>query len=248
MIDVEGVSKAFGSQQVLKDCNLRIQSAETLVILGQSGGGKSVLLKIISGLLKQDAGLVRIDGKLRSELDEVQSQRLALSFGFLFQGAALFDSLTVGQNVTFALRRFTEHSEAKLRDIAEERLNWVGLKGVQDKKPAELSGGMRKRVGLARAVAMDPAFMLYDEPTTGLDPVTADAINELILSLQKRLSMTSIVVTHDMASAYKVGDRIAMLYHGAIIEVAETDMFRASSNPLIQQFIHGRADGPIQIL
>jgi phospholipid/cholesterol/gamma-HCH transport system ATP-binding protein len=248
MIEVRGVAKAFGKQQVLKGCDLTIETGETLVILGQSGGGKSVLLKIIAGLLEQDAGTVRIEGKLRSEMNEAERSRLSLGFGFLFQGAALFDSLSVGQNVTFALRRFTEHSEEKLRAIAEERLNWVGLKGVQDKRPSELSGGMRKRVGLARAVAMDPAFMLYDEPTTGLDPVTADAINELILSLQKRLKMTSIVVTHDMTSAYKVGDRMAMLYHGAILEVSETEKFRNSSSPLIQQFIHGRAEGPIQVI
>jgi phospholipid/cholesterol/gamma-HCH transport system ATP-binding protein len=156
--------------------------------------------------------------------------------------------LTVGQNVTFALRRYTSHPEERLREIAEERLNWVGLRGVQDKKPAELSGGMRKRVGLARAVAMDPAFILYDEPTTGLDPVTADGVNELILSLQKRIKMTAIVVTHDMTSAYKVGDRMAMLYHGEIIEVSATEAFRNSKNELIQQFIHGRAEGPIQTI
>ena len=248
MIEVKGIAKAFGRQKVLKSCDLTIESGETLVILGQSGGGKSVLLKIIAGLMHQDAGIVRINGKRRHEMTEAELGKLALSFGFLFQGAALFDSLSVGQNVTFALRRFTDHSKAKLRDIAEERLNWVGLKGVQDKKPSELSGGMRKRVGLARAVAMDPAFILYDEPTTGLDPVTADSINELILSLQKRIKMTAIVVTHDMTSAYKVGDRMAMLYHGEIIEVSATEAFRNSPNPLIQQFIHGRAEGPIEIL
>ena len=248
MIEVEGIHKAFGALQVLKDCALEIRSGETLVVLGQSGGGKSVLLKIIAGLLQQDAGTVRIDGKRRHEMNREERDQLALRFGFLFQGAALFDSLTVGQNVTFALRRFTEHGETRLREIAEERLNWVGLKGVQDKKPAELSGGMRKRVGLARAIAMDPTFMLYDEPTTGLDPVTADAINELILSMQVRLKMTSIVVTHDMASAFKVGDRLAMLYHGKIIAVAEKEAFRQSPDPLLQQFIHGRADGPIQFI
>lgn len=248
MIEVKGIAKAFGRQQVLKNCNLTIESGETLVILGQSGGGKSVLLKIIAGLMHQDAGTVHIDGKRRHDMSEAELNKLALSFGFLFQGAALFDSLTVGQNVTFALRRFTSHSEAKMREIAEERLNWVGLKGIQDKKPAELSGGMRKRVGLARAVAMDPAFILYDEPTTGLDPVTADSINELILSLQQRIKMTAIVVTHDMTSAYKVGDRMAMLYHGEIIEVSKTEAFKNSPNPLIQQFIHGRAEGPIEII
>jgi phospholipid/cholesterol/gamma-HCH transport system ATP-binding protein len=248
MIEVSGLSKAFGSLQVLKDCSISIETGETLVILGQSGGGKSVLLKIIAGLLSQDEGQVRIDGKRRHDMSEEERRLLALRFGFLFQGAALFDSLTVGQNVTFALKRYAGHSDAKLREIAEERLNWVGLKGVQDKKPAELSGGMRKRVGLARAVAMDPAFMLYDEPTTGLDPITSDAINELILSLQKRIKMTSIVVTHDMASAYKVGDRLAMLYKGAICEVSKTAVFRESPNPVVQQFIHGKAEGPIQVL
>jgi phospholipid/cholesterol/gamma-HCH transport system ATP-binding protein len=248
VIEVQGVSKAFGSLQVLRDCSLVIETGETLVILGQSGGGKSVLLKIIAGLLAQDDGVVRIDGKRRHDMSPEERRMLALRFGFLFQGAALFDSLTVGQNVTFALKRYGSYSEAKLRDIAEERLNWVGLKGVQDKKPAELSGGMRKRVGLARAVAMDPAFMLYDEPTTGLDPITADAINELILSLQKRIKMTSIVVTHDMASAFKVGGRLAMLYLGAIAEVSKTEVFRESPNPVVQQFIHGRAEGPIKVL
>jgi phospholipid/cholesterol/gamma-HCH transport system ATP-binding protein len=248
MIEVLAVSKAFGRQQVLRQCSLEIQSGETMVILGQSGGGKSVLLKIISGLLAQDTGVVRIDGKRRHDMSEKERQSLSLSFGFLFQGAALFDSLTVGQNVTFALRRHTQHSQARLREIAEERLGWVGLRGVQDKKPSELSGGMRKRVGLARAVAMDPAFMLYDEPTTGLDPITADAINDLILSLQKRIKMTSIVVTHDMTSAFKVGDRLAMLYQGKIAEVKDKEAFRNSPNPVLQQFIHGRADGPIQLL
>jgi phospholipid/cholesterol/gamma-HCH transport system ATP-binding protein len=248
VIEVRGVSKAFGRQQVLKDCSLDIQSGETLVILGQSGGGKSVLLKIIAGLLAQDEGLVRIDGKRRHDMSAEERRLLALRFGFLFQGAALFDSLSVGQNVTFALKRYTNTSPARLREIAEERLSWVGLKGVQDKRPSELSGGMRKRVGLARAVAMDPAFMLYDEPTTGLDPITSDAINDLILSLQERLKMTSIVVTHDMTSAFKVGDRLAMLYKGRIEEVAPKEAFRSSSNPVLQQFIHGRADGPIQVL
>ena len=248
MIEVSGVSKAFGRQQVLKDCSLEIRSGETMVILGQSGGGKSVLLKIIAGLLGQDAGMVRIDGKRRHDMSEQERQDLSLRFGFLFQGAALFDSLTVGQNVTFGLRRHTQHSEVRLREIAEERLSWVGLKGAQDKKPSELSGGMRKRVGLARAVAMDPAFMLYDEPTTGLDPITSDAINDLILSLQKRIKMTSIVVTHDMTSAFKVGDRLAMLYQGAIHEVKDKEAFRSSKDPVLQQFIHGRAEGPIQVL
>lgn len=248
MIQVQDIHKSFGSLQVLRGADLTIQSGETMVILGQSGGGKSVLLKIIAGLLSQDQGSVSIDGRKRDDMNEEEGLQLALRFGFLFQGAALFDSLTVGQNVTFALRRFTSSSPAQLRDIAEERLSWVGLRGIQDKKPAELSGGMRKRVGLARAVATDPAFILYDEPTTGLDPISADAINDLILSLKARLKVTSIVVTHDMTSAYKVADRMALLFEGRIHETGTPAQIQASSSPVTQQFIHGRAEGPIKFL
>ncbi len=248
MINVEGVSKAFGSQAVLRGVDLHVRTGETLVILGTSGGGKSVLLKCIAGLLQPDQGRVVIQGHDRHTQTAEEEQTLALGFGYLFQGAALFDSLTVGENVTFALRRFSGKSREQLRDIAEERLNWVGLKGIQDKKPAELSGGMRKRVGLARAVAMDPAIVLYDEPTTGLDPISSDAINDLILSLQARLKLTSVVVTHDMASAFKVADRMAMLYQGRIVEHSNKAEFQQSSNEVVQQFIHGRAQGPIQFL
>jgi phospholipid/cholesterol/gamma-HCH transport system ATP-binding protein len=248
MIKVQGVSKSFGRHDVLRGVDLEIQSGETMVVLGTSGGGKSVLLKAIAGLLAPDKGTVSIDGQDRATQTAAQAEHLALRFGYLFQGAALFDSLTVGENVTFALRRFSTKSRLELRDIAEERLNWVGLKGIQDKKPAELSGGMRKRVGLARAIAMDPGIVLYDEPTTGLDPISSDAINDLILSLQERLKITSVVVTHDMASAFKVGDRLALLYEGRIIEMAEKETFRATSNEVVQQFIHGRAHGPIQFL
>jgi phospholipid/cholesterol/gamma-HCH transport system ATP-binding protein len=246
MIEVRGVGKRFGSQQVLKDCDLKVRRGETLVIIGQSGGGKSVLLKHIAGLLEPDEGAVLYEGVSLKGMDPEKRHQTALRLGYLFQGAALFDSLTVGENVTFALRRFSGHGPAKLRAIAEERLNWVGLKGIQDRKPAELSGGMRKRVGLARAIAMDPAVMLYDEPTTGLDPITADAINDLILELQDRLKMTSIAVTHDMTSAYKISDRIAMLYQGRIEEVGTASQIRKTRNKVVRQFIHGQAHGPIQ--
>ncbi|MES2202485.1 MAG: ABC transporter ATP-binding protein [candidate division FCPU426 bacterium] len=248
MIRVQGIGKSFGGQSVLKGCDLEIASGETMVIMGQSGAGKSVLLKIIAGLLTQDEGSVTIDGRHRHEMGEEEREDLALRFGYLFQGAALFDSMTVGENVVFALRRHGRHSEKRLRDLAEERLGWVGLKGIQDRNPAELSGGMRKRVGLARAVAMEPSFVLYDEPTTGLDPVTAGAINDLIISLQARLAITSIVVTHDMASVFKVGHRMAMLHQGRIIETGTATSFRRSKNPVIQQFIHGRSKGPISVL
>ena len=248
MIEVRGIHKRFGSLQVLRGVDLDVRSGETLVILGQSGGGKSVLLKAIAGLLDADSGSVRIDGKLRGELSREDAEKAALRFAYLFQGAALFDSLSVGENVTFALRRFTDKSQAELEAIAEERLNWVGLRGIQDKKPAELSGGMRKRVGLARAIAMDPTYVLYDEPTTGLDPISSDAIADLILSLQARLKSTSIVVTHDITLAFKVGDRLSLLNQGVIHAVEEKARFRDLDDPVVQQFIHGRAQGPIQFL
>jgi phospholipid/cholesterol/gamma-HCH transport system ATP-binding protein len=248
MIEVRGIHKAFGAQEVLRGVDLDVRTGETLVILGQSGGGKSVLLKVIAGLLDADLGTVRIDGRGRGELNAEEAERAALRFAYLFQGSALFDSLTVVENVTFALRRFSSLSPGRLRAVAEERLSWVGLRGILDKKPAELSGGMRKRVGLARAIAMDPAYVLYDEPTTGLDPISSDAIADLILSLQARLKSTSVVVTHDMALAFKVGDRLSLLNQGRIHAVADKEMFRASHDEVVQQFIHGRAQGPIQFL
>jgi phospholipid/cholesterol/gamma-HCH transport system ATP-binding protein len=248
VITVKGVSKAFGQHRVLRGVDLHIRTGETLVILGTSGGGKSVLLKVIAGLLTPDEGSVVIHGQDRRTQTREEAENLALSFGYLFQGAALFDSLSVGENITFALRRYSGKSQDELRAIADERLSWVGLKGIQDKKPAELSGGMRKRVGLARAVAMDPAIILYDEPTTGLDPISSDAINDLILSLQERLKLTSIVVTHDMASAFKVADRMALLYQGQIVAMDDKEAFRNSPNEVVQQFINGRAQGPIQFL
>jgi phospholipid/cholesterol/gamma-HCH transport system ATP-binding protein len=248
VITVRGIEKRFGQLEVLRGVDLDVRGGETLVILGQSGGGKSVLLKAIAGLLTPDAGTVLIDGKVRDDLRGEEAQRAALRFAYLFQGAALFDSLTVGENVTFALRRFSAKSPAELYAIAEERLNWVGLRGIQGKKPAELSGGMRKRVGLARAIAMDPAYILYDEPTTGLDPISSDAVADLILSLQARLKCTSVVVTHDMALAFKTGDRLSLLNQGRIHAVADKEAFRTMDDPVVQQFIHGRAEGPIQFL
>jgi len=241
LISLCDIHKRFGTQVVLDGLSLDVARGETLVVLGPSGTGKSVMLKIIAGLLEPDSGSVTL-GLPPHQAGEPPR------IGFLFQGAALFDSLTVEQNVTFALRRTTDKSAGELRAIAEERLAWVGLKDVLDKKPAQLSGGMRKRVGLARAIATDPDIILYDEPTTGLDPIMSDAINDLIVDIKQRTHSTAVAVTHDMASAFKIGDRLALIYQGRLVASAEPQAFKAMDNPMVQQFIHGRAEGPIQLM
>ncbi|MBI3265896.1 MAG: ABC transporter ATP-binding protein [Chlamydiae bacterium] len=245
LIQIEGLTKSFRDTPVLTGLNLDIHRGETLVIIGQSGEGKSVLLKHIIGLLKPDSGRILIDGRDIVPMSERDLNDVRKRFGFLFQGAALFDSLTVGENVSFGLTEHTRFHPDEIREKIKELLSWVGLGGVEDMKPAELSGGMRKRVGLARAIAMDPEIILYDEPTTGIDPIMGDAINDLILKLSAQLHSTSIAVTHDMASAFKIADRIAMLYDGKIIEVGTPENIRTSQNEFVQQFITGRAKGPI---
>ncbi len=247
MIKVKDVYKSFGQKHVLKGVSLEIKKGESMVIIGGSGSGKSVLLKHIIGLLKPDRGEVLIDGTDITRLGERQLYAVRRRFGMLFQGAALFDSLTVWENVAFALLRQKAVSEKEARQIASEKLKMVGLKGIEDLMPSELSGGMKKRVGLARAIAHNPEIILYDEPTTGLDPIMADAINELIISLQKRLNVTSVTITHDMTSAYKIADRIAMLYDGRIIEVGTPEEIRNTENPIVRQFVTGSATGPIKI-
>jgi phospholipid/cholesterol/gamma-HCH transport system ATP-binding protein len=218
------------------------------VIIGRSGCGKSVLLKHMIGLLAPDRGKVFVDGTEVSALEHRGLFELRQKFGMLFQSAALFDSLTVWENVGLGLIEHTDMSKEEIRALAAEKLALVGLKGIEDVKPAELSGGMKKRVGLARAIAMDPEIILYDEPTTGLDPIMADVINELICHLKKSLSITSVVVTHDMTSAYKIGDRIAMLYEGEIVYDGTPEDVKCCGHPVIQQFVEGRADGPIPAL
>lgn len=245
MIEVVDLYKKFEGNQVLRKTNLVVEDGETLVIIGRSGCGKSVLLKHIVGLMLPDDGYIKIDHQNIFEFDTKSWNALRLKIGMLFQGAALFDSLTVGENVGFSLLEHTNMDRTEIEEIVSEKLSLVGLSGIEHLKPAELSGGMQKRVGLARAICYDPEIILYDEPTTGLDPIMADAINDLIKALNSRLKVTSIVVTHDMASAYKIADRIAMLYEGNIIEVGTPDEIRNTNNPIVQQFINGRAEGPI---
>ncbi len=244
-IVVSGISKSFGSKVVLAETNLLINKGETLVIIGRSGEGKSVLLKHIVRLLEPDCGQIWVEGQEISQLDLGPLMDLRKKFGFLFQGAALFDSMNIGQNVRLMLEEHTDWSPERIRDQACECLAMVGLDGADDKLPSELSGGMKKRAGLARAIVSQPEYILYDEPTTGLDPITGDAINDLIIKLQKELGVTSIVVTHDMPSAFKIADRMAMLSRGKIVFSGTVDEVRQTDHPMVRQFIEGNSQGPL---
>ena len=246
MIRFKDIHKSFGPKVVLTGLDLDIRTGETLVVIGQSGSGKSVLLKILIGLLDADRGSVFVDDVEVTALNRDARQAVARKFGMLFQASALFDSLNVAENVAFGLRRRMSLGEKEIAKIVADSLSKVGLQGIEKLMPYELSGGMRKRVGLARAIAYRPEIILYDEPSTGLDPIRADAINDLIVLLQKEMGVTSIVITHDMVSAYKVADRIAMLYGGTIIAVGSSDEIRNSPDPVVQQFLQGRAEGPIK--
>lgn len=248
MIIISNIQKSFGPKQVLKRVNLKIYDGESLVILGPSGCGKSVLLKHIIGLMKPDSGQVLIDGEDITGFNQNQLDALRMRMGMLFQSAALFDSLNVEGNVAFALRRHTSLTDRAIHHIVSEKLEMVGLPGTNYLMPSELSGGMRKRVGLARAIAMEPEIILYDEPTTGLDPIMTSAIDELHLSLKERLGVTSIVVTHDLKSAYRVCDRIALHYGGEIVEIGTREEIINSPNPVVQQFIRGEAHGPMTLV
>jgi len=245
MIEIRDLCKFFDKKQVLKNLTLQINDGETFVIIGRSGCGKSVLLKNIIGILKPESGQIIIDGKDIEKISEKELNELRLRFGMLFQGAALFDSLTVGENVSFGLMEHKNLSPEKIHSLVKEKLSLVGLEGIEDLMPSELSGGMKKRVGLARAIAMNPEVILYDEPSTGVDPIMADAINTLIIDLHSKLSVTSIAVTHDMRSAYKIADRIGMLYQGKIIEIGTPQEIESTKNPIVHQFITGSAQGPI---
>ena len=245
MIEITNLHKSFGTLPVLRGVNLTVEKGESMTVIGGSGSGKSVLIKHIIGLLFPDKGQVKVAGQVMNDLDDHQLNELRKKFGMLFQMAALFDSLTVWENVGFGLKQHTKLSDREIRAVATEKLALVGLKNVEDKMPVDLSGGMRKRVGLARAIAMDAEIILYDEPTTGLDPITADSINDLIVDLKKKLGVTSVAITHDMQSAYKISDRIAMLYKGEIQEIGTPDEIRNTTNPIVKQFITGSAVGPI---
>jgi len=245
MIELINLSKSFEDHLVLDNLNFNIIEGETVVIIGRSGCGKSVMLKHIIGILKPDSGQVMIDGHDITKLSPNELNHMRMKFGMLFQGGALFDSLDVRENVGFALYEHTSLSSSQIEKRVAECLELVGLAGVENLKPSELSGGMRKRVALARAIAVNPKIIMYDEPTTGLDPIMADAINDLIIRLHDRLKVTSIAVTHDMKSAYKIASRIAMLYEGKIIAVGKPDEIKTTDNPLVKQFITGAASGPI---
>jgi phospholipid/cholesterol/gamma-HCH transport system ATP-binding protein len=247
-IEFRHVRKAFNGNPILRDVNLAVERGETMAIIGRSGSGKSVMLKHMVGLVRPDSGSVLVDGEDISGMDERDLFRVRHKFGFLFQGAALLDSLTVGENVGLGLVELSGLPRERIGAVVSEKLRLVGLRGIEKAMPADLSGGMRKRVGLARALAMEPEIVLYDEPTTGLDPVTSDAINELIVSLRERLSITSVVVTHDMTSVRRVADRVAMLYEGRIIFTGTVPELDAAGEPVIRKFVEGRAEGPIRVL
>ncbi len=245
MIEIINLCKSFGDNVVLDNLNLTLNTGETTVIIGRSGCGKSVLLKHIIGLMKPDSGQVFIDGKDITAMNDKELKKIRMKFGMLFQGSALFDSLSVGENVGFALLEHTDTPRYIIRERVTESLRLVGLKDIEHLKPAELSGGMKKRVGLARAICMRPQIILYDEPTTGVDPIMGDAINDLISQLHDKLKTTSIAVTHDMRSAYKIATRIAMLYNGKIIANGTPEEIKNSKDPVVKQFITGAAAGPI---
>jgi len=241
LIRLEHARKAFGKHVVFEDLSIGFRRGETTVVLGASGVGKSVLLKLILGLLKPTSGRIFVDGAEITDLSERDLVPIRKRFGMVFQGAALFDFMTVYENVSFGLREHKTLPEAEIGRIVAQKLALVDMADTENLLPEQLSGGMRKRVGLARAIAMEPEVILYDEPTTGLDPVTADTINDLILRCQKELKTTSIVVTHDMASAFKVGDRMILIYEGQVIADAAPDQIRRHPDIRVQRFIHGDA-------
>ena len=242
MIEARDLQKSFGPQPVLRGVNLRVETGEAVVIIGRSGGGKSILLKHLIGLIRPDAGEVFIDGRSIAGLNERELLPVRRKFGMLFQGAALFDSLTVAENVGFVLRQSGRWTKEEMRRKVGEALEMVDLSGTEAKKPAELSGGMRKRVGLARAIVYKPEVILYDEPTTGLDPIVADSIDQLIMRICQILKVTTVAVTHDMRSAGRIGQRILMLHEGRIYVSGTPKEIFSSTDPVVRRFVEGISD------
>ncbi len=248
IISFQGVHKAFGRQVVLDDVSLDIERGKTTVIIGPSGTGKSVFIKLLVGLLKPDRGSIAVDGEDITRLKERQLYDVRKKFGMLFQDGALFDSMDVGENVAFPLRRHTKKSEREIREIVAQKLAQVGLPGIEHKFPSELSGGMRKRVGIARAIALEPEIVLFDEPNSGLDPVMSDAIDKLILRMQRELGLTFVVISHDIPGTFQIADRIAMLYKSKLIAYGPSQDLQESRDPILRQFFDRSADGPIQVV
>ena len=244
VIDVVNLSKAFGPNVVLSNVNLQVKEGESLVILGGSGTGKTVLLRNIMGLLTPDTGHVTVDGKTIQKLSRAELFETRKKIGMCFQMAALFDSMTVEENISFSLRRHTQMAKAEVAARVDECLHMVGMKGTQKLKPVELSGGMKRRVGFARAIALKPKILLFDEPTTGLDPVMTDVIGRIILGLKMELGVTSITITHDLKSAFNIADRVALLFRGECIACEAPESFQGNPLPVVQQFLKGDADGP----
>jgi phospholipid/cholesterol/gamma-HCH transport system ATP-binding protein len=242
MIEVRDLKRSYGSNRILDGVSFEIEKGESVVIIGRSGGGKSVLLKHMIGLLRPESGQVLIGGEDISQMNERELIRVRGRFGMLFQGAALFDSMTVAENVGFAFRRQRGLTSAEITRKVTEALEMVDLPGTENKKPSELSGGMKKRVGLARAIVYQPEIVLYDEPTTGLDPIVSDSIDQLIMRVRDRLHVTTVVVTHDMRSARRVGQRILMLHDKKIYATGTPDEFFASADPVVKQFVNGVSD------
>lgn len=238
MIELIKVCKSFKGQKVLDNLDLKIEPEKITVIIGRSGGGKSVLLKHIIGLIKPDSGQVLVDGIDTAKLNDKELNEIRKVFGMLFQDAALFDSMTVGENVAFPLKEHTKLSKKEIDEIVEEKLLAVDLKNVTHKMPSELSGGMRKRVGLARAIALNPKIVLFDEPTTGLDPIMCEGIDNLVINTQRHTKATFVVISHDIRSTFKIAHKVAMLYEGKIIEIGTPEEIRSSNNPVIKRFIN----------
>ena len=243
IIDVKDVHKSFGPKEVHCGLTLAIRKGENITVMGGSGSGKSVLLKEITGLLKPDSGDVIVEGENIVPLDENDLVGVRKKMGMLFQGSALFDSLTVEENIAYPLRENTDFPEGEIREIVAKNLELVGLPGIEDKMPSDLSGGMKKRVGLARAMAMNPKILLYDEPTTGLDPPNISRINQLIRDMQAQFGITGVIITHDVKSAFEISDRVAFLHHGKIIFTGTVDEAERTDIEILSDFIHGRMEG-----